>query len=120
MDDIGKCLGFDPFEGDFGNPGDRTFRDRIATARKAYECSHCGGAICIGDRHRSRIDKVDGEIMSFRWCTDCCAVMAGCEADAQTEEELDQRDAYEERWEAKIAQREINRALRANQGGAAT
>lgn len=120
MTDIGKCLDFDPFEGDFGGPGDRTFHDRLVIARKEYECSHCGGVICVGDRHRSRVDKADGEIVKFRWCPACCAAMAECEADAQTEGAWDRREAFEAQWEARGSQRENNRAIRANQEGAAT
>ena len=72
MNDV---LAFDPFEGDFGEPGDVTFRDAMVKARKAHQCSHCDGSIAVGELHRSRSDKADGELMSWRWCALCCDAM---------------------------------------------
>lgn len=68
-------LDYDPFQGDFGDQGDRTLSDRMVMARGTYKCSHCRGPILIGEEHRSRSDIADGEFMSWRWCAACCAAM---------------------------------------------
>lgn len=39
-------------------------------------CHDCGGDIAKGEYHRSRSDIADGELMSFRWCAECCAAQA--------------------------------------------
>lgn len=69
-------LATDPFAGDFGSPGDRTLKDKMATARKAGECQDCGQEIQPGERIRIRTDIFDGDLMSFRWCQLCCEAMA--------------------------------------------
>lgn len=66
----------DPFEGDFGEIGDRTLTDKIVTARKVYECHDCCGTISTGEKCRARTDIIDGEIHRYRWCHLCCAAMA--------------------------------------------
>lgn len=66
----------DPFEGDFGGPGDRTLSDKMATARKAGECHDCAQQIQPGERIRRRAEVFDGELMHFRWCQACCEAMA--------------------------------------------
>ena len=68
-------MDYEPFDGDAGGPGDRVFSDSMVKARKQYECFHCGGGIVIGELHRSRYEKSDGEMMKFRWCAECCAAM---------------------------------------------
>jgi hypothetical protein len=70
-----SALDFDPFQGDFGTPGDRTLSDRMVKARKQHECCHCRGPILKGEQHRGRTDIADGELMSWRWCAACCAAM---------------------------------------------
>lgn len=72
-DDVIAC---DPFEGDFGEPGDRTLKDKMVNARKTGPCHLCGQQIEPGERVRSRTDVFEGEIMSFRWCNACCHAMA--------------------------------------------
>lgn len=72
---IEDALKYDPFEGDFGAPGDRPLTDKIVTAKKQYACWHCKYPIAIGERHRSRSDISDGCFMSFRWCASCCQAM---------------------------------------------
>lgn len=71
-----ECLAYNPFEGDFGEPGDRTLKDKIVTARKPGPCHICGSEIKPGERVRSRVDVCGGELMSFRWCQECCVAMA--------------------------------------------
>lgn len=85
------CLSYDPFAGDFGSPGDRLLADKIVTAAKAHEhCQICDGPIAKGERHRSRQEIVDGEMMAHRFCGLCCVAMAkswddeGAEIDART------------------------------------
>lgn len=69
-------LAYDPFDGDFGEPGDRTLLDKMAVARKSGPCHLCDGEIVPGERVRRRTDIADGEMMSFRWCNACCVAMA--------------------------------------------
>lgn len=71
-----ECLATDPFEGDYGDAGDRTLRDKMVTARKGGICHDCAGEIEPGTRVRSRADIFDGEMMSFRWCETCCRAQA--------------------------------------------
>lgn len=68
-------LDFDPFEGDFGDQGDRSLSDAMVKARKAHACSHCGGPIAVGETYRSRSDIADGDLMRWKWCAICCAAM---------------------------------------------
>lgn len=82
-----KILAFDPFEGDFGVPGDRVFSNRMVIARKIGPCTHCGTEIKGGERVRRQTSKFDGELMSHRWCSLCCSAMA-----SSYEEDLDNDD----------------------------
>jgi hypothetical protein len=70
------CLAYDPFAGDFGDQGDKPLIDKIVKTRKAGECNKCTQQIVPGTEIRSRTDRADGAIMSFRWCHDCCVAMA--------------------------------------------
>jgi hypothetical protein len=70
------CLAVNPFDGDFGSPQDRTLRDKIVVSRKAGGCHLCGQQIIPGTMIRSRTDIFDGEIATYRWCTECCVEMA--------------------------------------------
>ncbi|MBG7616517.1 hypothetical protein IWC96_14660 [Brevundimonas sp. BAL450] len=70
-------LAYDPFAGDFGGSDDQPFVDKMVTARKPHpECHCCAGPIQMGERHRYKCDKYDGELMSWRWCWACCVAMA--------------------------------------------
>lgn len=89
-------LDFDPFEGDFGAPGDKVFTNRMAIARKPGPCSHCDMEITKGERVRRQTSKFDGELMTHRWCALCCAAMANYEAEAE-DEERDELPEYEAR-----------------------
>lgn len=71
-----ECLQTDPFEGDFGTPGDRVLKDKIGTARKAGPCSLCAQEIKPGERVRIQAAIFDGALMHYRWCSECCAAMA--------------------------------------------
>lgn len=71
------CLDADPFDGDFGSPGDRVLRDEIVTARKAHkDCDCCLGGIERGERNRIQICIFDGRMKRYRWCAKCCTAMA--------------------------------------------
>lgn len=68
-------LYYNPFEGDFGEPGDRILSDRFYTAAKEHDCYLCGGRIQVGSRYR-RLKAVFGEFREYCWCSTCCAAMA--------------------------------------------
>lgn len=71
-----QVLAFDPFEGDFGMPGDTVFSNKMVLARKVGPCSHCGNLIAAGERVRRQTSKFDGALMVHRWCSLCCSAMA--------------------------------------------
>lgn len=74
--DEAECLKVNPFEGDFGSPGDRTLKDKIGTARKGGTCGMCRQEITTGERVRLLAAVFDGELMNYRWCSACCGAMA--------------------------------------------
>lgn len=83
-----EVLEYDPFEGDFGDPGDQIFKDRMVTARKNHECSMCGQNVEIEERHRYIAAKFDGALIEYRYCHACCNAMFNClETDGQSIEE---------------------------------
>lgn len=70
-------IAYDPFAGDFGGSDDRDFSDKMARAAKDHpDCQNCGEVILKGERHRHKVAKFDGEMMSWRWCWQCCVAMA--------------------------------------------
>lgn len=71
-----RVLQYDPFQGDFGEPGDRTLQDKMVTTRKHAYCHSCGDDIAPKSRARSRVEVFGGELMRFKWCTACCEMMA--------------------------------------------
>lgn len=71
-----EVLAFNPFDGDFGTPGDRVLKDKLVTARKSGQCHMCAQEIQIGSRIRSRSDIFDGALMRYRWCEKCCLAMS--------------------------------------------
>lgn len=76
MFDEKQCLSCNPFEGDFGAPGDKVLEDKIVTARKARPCVLCGQNVTPGTRVRVRAEVYSGQFYRFVWCTDCCVAMA--------------------------------------------
>lgn len=74
--DEAECLKYYPFEGDFGSPGDRILSDRIVTTRKPAQCHMCLNPAEPGSRSRVLKAIYDGELRTYRWCSDCCAAMA--------------------------------------------
>ncbi len=71
-----EVLNYNPFEGDFGAPGDKCLKDKIVTARKGGFCHDCGQEIKPGERIRSAAHIFDGALMGYRWCQLCCEAMA--------------------------------------------
>lgn len=69
-------LAVDPFEGDFGEPGDMTLKNIMVTARKAGECHLCGRLTVPGTRVRVMTEKFEGRLEYYRWCNKCCEAMA--------------------------------------------
>lgn len=71
------ALSADPFAGDFGD-GEVTLSDKIVKAAKDHlgRCHDCAGDIAKGERHRARTEAYDGQVVTTRWCAECCAAMA--------------------------------------------
>ncbi|KAA9149061.1 hypothetical protein F3K36_33900 [Delftia sp. BR1] len=89
-------LAFDPFDGDFGDQGDRVLSNKLVTARKTGPCAHCGCEICKGERVRSMSARFDGQLMSYRWCALCCEAMAKCQAEEDSDDDSDDAPAWQE------------------------
>lgn len=73
-----RCLRCNPFEGDFGSPGDTILQDKMVTClglRKRH-CHMCNAVIAKGERIRNRVEIVDRELAAYFWCSACCAAMA--------------------------------------------
>jgi len=70
------CLGYYPFDGDFGEVEDRVLKDRIVRVRKSRVCHMCRGPIKVGTRARTLAAVFSGELCNYTWCEDCCRSMA--------------------------------------------
>lgn len=70
------CLLYDPFAGDDYGGGLKNETKKIVTARGEYECHICREEISPGDRHRVDRAILDGEWVTARFCSICCAAMA--------------------------------------------
>ncbi len=70
------CLEYDPFDGDFGVPGDIVLRDKVVKARKDFKCSMCCQGMSKGTMKRAIAAKFDGQLMSYDYCQECCEAMA--------------------------------------------
>lgn len=77
-----ECLAYDPYAGDFGDPGDKKLRDKIVKARKSGDCNICGEQIVPGTEIRSLTEVFDGELGTTRFCHECCKAMALSSEDA--------------------------------------
>ncbi|MEW7867500.1 hypothetical protein [Aeromonas diversa] len=71
-----SALSFNPFEGDFGEPGDRTLKDKIVKFRKPHVCHICDGDIQVGEIGRNLVEVFSGDIGSFYFCQVCCVAMS--------------------------------------------
>jgi hypothetical protein len=99
IDNLNDCLDFDPFEGDFGDQGDKTFKDKIVKGRKEKACFHCEKKILVGEIHRNRIDLSGGEILTFRWCNECCDLMR--KIATQNGSECEEIDDLDRQWDSR-------------------
>lgn len=108
-------LAFDPFDGDFGEPGDSVLRNKMVTARREGPCSHCGNQISKGERVRS-MSAIFGNLMSYRWCALCCAAMAKCQAEEDGDDDSDNAPAWQEYEARSILAAKL--AAQAKEGGA--
>jgi hypothetical protein len=74
---LALALQYDPFKGDFGDPGDRSLRDKIVKFRRGGECHICAGEVTPGSQGRSLTMawETDG-LMSYRFCAECTDAMA--------------------------------------------
>lgn len=71
-----KCLDLNPFEGDFGEPGDKTLSDKIVTLRNPRECNLCGQTAKPGTRCRVQVKVFTRKLEPYTWCEECCSAMA--------------------------------------------
>jgi hypothetical protein len=69
-------LSYNPFEGDFGDQTDVTFKDRLVVSRSEYTCHWCQGIINKGARYRYIAAKFDGALCYYKFCSSCCKAMA--------------------------------------------
>ena len=106
-----QILDFDPFEGDFGMPGDKVFTNKMVVARKPGPCSHCEAEIVKGERVRRQVSKFDGELMTHRWCALCCKAMAEYE-DQLCDENRDELPDFEYRRAITRAAAEIGKEMK--------
>lgn len=75
--DLTLALGTNPFDGDFGEPGDRVLRDEIVAARSMHEChTTMAHVIRKGERHRVMVERSKSELRQYRWCRKCTVAMA--------------------------------------------
>lgn len=89
-----SILAFDPFDGDFGEPGDTVLSNKMVVAAKEHECCHCKNTIAKGERHRCQVGKY-GDFMTHRWCAGCCDLMARIvAADEHTDDVGDDCDVF--------------------------
>lgn len=71
------CLRYDPFAGDIVHAGEAVcFGDRIVTVRKNHWCHMCGCGIGKGTKTRLAVWLWMGEVVTYRWCEECCVAMA--------------------------------------------
>lgn len=78
MSDLEAALQYNPFEGDFGDVGDRELRDKIVKFRTAGGCHICGLDVKPGTLGRSltMLWACDREVRTYRYCTECTVAMA--------------------------------------------
>lgn len=86
-----SILAFNPFEGDFGEPGDTVLSNKMVMAAKPHECCHCKSTITKGERHRCQVSKY-GDLMTHRWCSACCGVMLRIETADECDDDQDDCD----------------------------
>lgn len=103
-----EALDFDWFDGD---AGEHTFSDKIVVARHSKaKCTCCLSLSTPGTLVRVRVEVVDGEIMRYRWCHECChaAVLDTNACDEQGRDNShsdydDESQPIENRWALRAA-----------------
>lgn len=75
--DLAEALKYNPFDGDFGDVGDRTLHDKIVCFRKPRRCHCCGKDVKPGTQGRSltMLWMSDGP-MSYAYCHECTEAQA--------------------------------------------
>lgn len=107
-EEVEDCLSLNPFDGDFGAPGDIIFSDRVCIARKPGVCNDCAGPINPAEQQRRLDAKFDDEMRWYRWCFQCCQAMAASWEDDGA--------ALQARWD--LRQARMDGAQRAAKEGA--
>lgn len=85
------CLCVNPFEGDFGDSRDKILPNKIVITTKESECFLCHKKILKGEKTRGLCAIFDGDLMSYRWCSECCHAMSISQKD--------NGEAWEKRYE---------------------
>jgi len=77
MTSLSEALKYNPFEGDFGDQGDREMSDKLVKFRKVNQCHVCGGNVEPGTTGRSlaMLWQTDG-MMTYRYCAECTQAQA--------------------------------------------
>lgn len=87
-----KAIGYDPFDGEWDTDV-LTLSDKIVKTREPAYCHACDCSIGRGSLVRSRTDKVDGKICSYKFCTHCTEAMAQ-DMDDDGERYIDRVDEF--------------------------
>lgn len=98
--DLSLALDFDLFDGDFGYDGDRELRNKIVKFRKVGECHICIGEIKVGETGRSSVWCMDGKLLTYRICNECCVAIIESEGwdDDDDDDDSDEIDPIERRY----------------------
>lgn len=71
---------YNPFDGDFGDVGDRELADKIVKFRFTHDCCLCPETIKVGEVGRSLTmlwaDGSPAPIATYRYCNACTRAMA--------------------------------------------
>lgn len=74
---LSEVLKYNPFDGDFGDQGDREMSDKLVKFRKPNPCHICGHDVAPGTVGRSltMLWQTDG-MMTYRYCAECTQAQA--------------------------------------------
>lgn len=102
-------LGYDPFEGDYGDGSERTLCDEIRIVKRGGKCRECDQAIVRGTFARV-IKKADSDgFYGGRICQECCNCMAEItaymESPIEDDEEINEENDPYEKLNARMALR---------------
>jgi hypothetical protein len=85
-------LQFDPWCGDESDV--TTLSDRMVVTRVKSVCAICFENILPRDRVRTKVEKWDGKMKTFRFCVNCCAAMARRAFAANEAQEMEIENRY--------------------------